>query len=147
LPAAGGCAATSGAIGELSTLTMVSTAMRALVAECRERVVSMFVVSSFVVLLAALVVLLCVQCSSGGSKHRPRFVRASSMSKQIGHQAHRAVDVLKEYHVAGAETVQPRLAARRGDEAILRALPVTREAHRTSLRRRSPFRKRSRWTS
>src|SRR5687767_7916572 len=62
-------------------------------------------------------------------EHCHRLVRVPAPAQEVGHQSHRTIDVLEERHVAGAEVVQPGLAVRCGQEAVLWTLTMTRESH------------------
>ena len=58
------------------------------------------------------------------------LVGVAPAAQQVGHHAHRAVDVVEEQLVAGAQVVQPGLAVRRVDEAVAGQPPW--QAKRTS---------------
>ena len=51
-----------------------------------------------------------------------------ALAQQASHDLHRLVDVAEERLVARTEVVQPRLAVRRLDEAVLGTPPVAGEA-------------------
>ena len=57
------------------------------------------------------------------------LIRVTTAAQQFSHQSHRAVDVVEEQLVSGAQVVQPRLAIWGMDEAVARAFAITGEQH------------------